>query len=56
LYKELLAQGIKFSKKEWIKRQISFLEKHEYYTEYAKKHRQSQKLANLASLIRSLNK
>ena len=56
LYRELMAQGFKFSKEEWIKRQISFLEKHEYYTDYAKANRQPQKIANLASLIRALNK
>jgi HD superfamily phosphodiesterase len=55
LYKELLAQGLKFSKEDWIKRQIRFLEKHEYYTDFAKKHRHRQKLANLAKLIRSLS-
>lgn len=54
LYKELTAQGLKISKEEWIKKQIRFLERHEYYTDFAKNHRQRQKLANLAKLIRSL--
>ncbi len=56
LYKELLAQGAKISKSDWVKMQIRFLEKHVYYTDFSLKNRQRQKLANLAKLIRSLSK
>jgi adenylate cyclase len=56
LHKELLAQGLKISKEQWIKMQIRFLEKHTFYTEFSKQNRQRQKLANLARLIRSLSK
>lgn len=54
LHKELLAQGMKMGKSDWIKMQIRFLEKHQYYTDWSKKNRQNQKLANMAKLIRTL--
>jgi adenylate cyclase len=55
LHKELLGQGMKLTKTDWIKMQIRFLEKHQYYTDWSKKNRQNQKLANMAKLIRSLS-
>ncbi|MBX7093785.1 MAG: response regulator [Flavobacteriales bacterium] len=52
LYKEMKEQDIKLSRKEWVEKQIHFLEKHIYYTESAINLRNKQKTTNLGKLKR----
>lgn len=56
LIREMKEQGIRFSKKEWIAKQISFLDRHVYYTETAIKLRQANKIQTIGKLRRLLLK
>ena len=50
LYKELSDRHIVTSKSEWDKKQIEFLEKHQYFTETARRNRRVNKLKQLEKL------
>lgn len=54
LYAELKARGILKNVKEWNKIQIDFLEKHQYHTPFARKHRQPAKAKRIAELYKTL--
>ena len=54
LYSELKDRGILKNVKEWNKIQISFLEKHQYHTAFARKHRQPAKAKRIAELYETL--
>lgn len=55
LYKELNEHDYNFTTTEWIKKQIQFLEKHQYYSNSAYKLRNEKKLAYFNYLKKSLN-
>ena len=50
LFQELQANGVVRSEEQWRQIQISFLEKHQYHTEYARKNRQPIKERRLEEL------
>ena len=50
LFKELQVNGVVKSEEQWRQIQISFLEKHQYHTEYARKYRQPVKEERLKEL------
>ena len=50
LFQELQANGVVRSEEQWRQIQISFLEKHQYHTEYARKNRQPVKERRLEEL------
>lgn len=54
LFKEWQHLGTTMPRKQWIQTQISFLEKHRYYTEAAANLRKEQKLINIAELKKKL--
>ncbi|MGB0886477.1 MAG: HD domain-containing protein [Vicingaceae bacterium] len=45
LYEELKLYGVNYTAEEWVKVQLNFLEKHQYYTKIAIKLREPEKLA-----------
>lgn len=56
LYKELAEYGYVYNEREWINMQVSFLAiKHTYYTEWAKKNRQTTKERHIERLKEKLN-
>lgn len=54
LYSELKHRGILKNVKEWNRIQIDFLEKHQYHTSFARKHRQPAKARRIAELYETL--
>jgi predicted metal-dependent HD superfamily phosphohydrolase len=52
LYKELKATAPGLTKNEWNKRQIEFLKRHAYHTEFARKNRQPKKEERIRELQR----
>jgi len=54
LYKELRAYSMVSNIKEWNKIQISFLEKHEYHTDFAVNKRQPEKEKRIAELKKTI--
>lgn len=54
LFKEWQHLGTTMPRKQWIKTQISFLEKHRYYTDSAMLRRKEQKVLNIADLKKKL--
>ena len=56
LFKELLANDKIESRSEWNKIQIKFLEGHKFYTDFAKKNRQSQKEKRIMELKELIEK
>ena len=56
LYHELLREGFVKNDDEWLQMQISFLESHEYFTDWAKQNRAPAKLRHYENLKASLAK
>jgi adenylate cyclase len=54
LFKEWQHLGTTMPRKQWIQTQISFLEKHRYYTESAINKRKDQKIKNISDLKKKL--
>jgi class 3 adenylate cyclase/HD superfamily phosphodiesterase len=54
LFSEWEYLGTAMSRRQWLQKQISFLEKHKYYTETAKRLRAPQKQKNVESLKKKL--
>lgn len=52
LYQELKVTSPDFTKDEWNRKQIAFLKKHTYHTEFARKYRQPKKEARILELQR----
>jgi len=50
LFKELLVNSVKFTKKEWNAVQIRFLEDHKFHTDFAQKNRQPHKEKRISEL------
>ena len=50
LYLEFLCQKRVKNRETWNQMQVQFLESHQYHTEYARKNRDTKKIANLAEL------
>ncbi len=54
LYKELSERHLVTNKIEWDKKQIAFLENHQYFTETARKNRRVNKLKQLEKLKKQM--
>ena len=54
LYEEMKFTNEALSEKDWLQIQISFLEQHQYYTNFCKQHRAVVKAKNLAGLRQKL--